>query len=288
MLEAAFNRSIGLYSIENTVNGKRYIGSSFRIPTRLKEHRAHLVRGAHHSHRLQKDWDKYGEDSFNFKLLVVCRMDDRLFYEQQALIGLKPEYNINPVVFGPSDWKRGEEFRAKCRARKGTYSAEQRAAQSARAKAHKPTDRQLAALAAGRLLPRSPEAIKKTADAQRGIKRSEETKRKLSLAHKGKPCLIAELKKAITHCPKGHAYTPDNLYTSPSTHGRRCLRCIKDGLEEGKRLRNFDWGRVDRECPQGHPRSAENYGFNPKTGAKWCRVCNRERNRKGWTGWASA
>lgn len=31
-----------------------------------------------------------------------------------------------------------------------------------------------------------------------------------------------------THCPQGHAYTPENTYIQPSTGGRKCIQCRRD------------------------------------------------------------
>jgi hypothetical protein len=44
----------GIYEIRNTQSGVRYIGSAARIPVRLNQHRAMLVRGKHHSIALQR------------------------------------------------------------------------------------------------------------------------------------------------------------------------------------------------------------------------------------------
>jgi group I intron endonuclease len=59
----------GIYCIQNTIDGKCYIGKSINIPKRWKEHRASLRNGHHHNKHLQKAWDYYGEKSFHFKVL---------------------------------------------------------------------------------------------------------------------------------------------------------------------------------------------------------------------------
>jgi hypothetical protein len=51
-----------------------------------------LRRGKHHSFILQKAWDKYGEASFNFRLLVVCKKTQRIEYEN-LLMPLQ-SYNV--------------------------------------------------------------------------------------------------------------------------------------------------------------------------------------------------
>lgn len=40
---------------------------------------------------------------------------------------------------------------------------------------------------------------------------------------------------AITHCPQGHEYTPDNTYIKPATGTRSCRRCNAAGRLAWKR-----------------------------------------------------
>ena len=75
----------GVYQIENTVNGKRYVGSSNQIERRFYLHKWDLKRGKHHSITLQRAWDKYGEESFCFKPIIYCSVDDLHFYEQRCI-----------------------------------------------------------------------------------------------------------------------------------------------------------------------------------------------------------
>lgn len=55
--------------IKNRVNGKRYIGESIDIQRRFYQHKNELRKGKHHSDRLQKDWNKYGEKAFRFSVV---------------------------------------------------------------------------------------------------------------------------------------------------------------------------------------------------------------------------
>jgi group I intron endonuclease len=63
---------IGIYSIINLINGKRYIGSSLRIPKRFNEHRNELRRGVHKNPYLQNSWNKNGPDKFKFEVIEQC------------------------------------------------------------------------------------------------------------------------------------------------------------------------------------------------------------------------
>lgn len=68
-------KKIGIYCIENLVNGKRYIGQSNDIEYRWKRHKYELNRGCHDNDYLQKAWDKYGCDNFNFYIIELCDIE---------------------------------------------------------------------------------------------------------------------------------------------------------------------------------------------------------------------
>ena len=63
---------IGIYSITNSGNGKRYIGQSIDIEKRWREHRWHLRANKHKNNHLQNAWNKYGETAFVFEVLEEC------------------------------------------------------------------------------------------------------------------------------------------------------------------------------------------------------------------------
>lgn len=78
----------GVYQIKNTVNNKIYIGSSKHINKRWKEHINSLNNNCHCNSYLQKDWNKYGKDAFEFSVLE--NTEEYLEREQYYLDSLKP------------------------------------------------------------------------------------------------------------------------------------------------------------------------------------------------------
>lgn len=102
----------GVYEIVNTVNGKRYVGSSKNIEKREKEHFNDLRRGKHHAIALQRAWDKYGEESFTFRIIEECLVSDLIDREQSQLdIGF--QYNSSPTAGNCLGVKHTDETRAK-------------------------------------------------------------------------------------------------------------------------------------------------------------------------------
>ena len=59
---------IGIYKIENKVNGKIYVGQSIDIDTRWYNHRNELNGNRHYNEHLQNAWNKYGEDNFSIQI----------------------------------------------------------------------------------------------------------------------------------------------------------------------------------------------------------------------------
>jgi group I intron endonuclease len=81
-----------VYSIENKVNGKCYIGSTTNPCVRWSKHKGDLNRKKHHSFVLQRAWDKYGEKNFQFKILLQCDKKDKIEYENRCMV--LQSYNI--------------------------------------------------------------------------------------------------------------------------------------------------------------------------------------------------
>jgi group I intron endonuclease len=99
---------MGIYEILNRENGKFYIGSSVNIPKRWKRHLNELNNGCHGNDHLQRAWNKYGPEAFDFS--IIEKVDKRatlLDREQHWLDHTKSYeyeigYNICPQAHSPN------------------------------------------------------------------------------------------------------------------------------------------------------------------------------------------
>ena len=73
---------IGIYKIENKINGKKYIGQSIDINRRFREHKNSLRNNKHGNNYLQASFNKYGEDNFTFEIIDICEIDELDAFER--------------------------------------------------------------------------------------------------------------------------------------------------------------------------------------------------------------
>ncbi|UAY50751.1 GIY-YIG nuclease family protein [Ferruginibacter albus] len=67
---------IGVFQIRNTVNGKIFISSAVNLDAIRNSNFAQLRFGAHRNEELQKDWNQYGEENFQFEILDEIKQDE--------------------------------------------------------------------------------------------------------------------------------------------------------------------------------------------------------------------
>jgi len=72
---------MGVYWVRNTVSGKALVGVSANLPAMLNRHRAQLRLGMHSNRALQKDWNEFGPEAFEFDILDTLAPPDRPDYD---------------------------------------------------------------------------------------------------------------------------------------------------------------------------------------------------------------
>ncbi len=94
----------GIYRIGNTVTNKVYVGQSSDIYQRWRQHR-HLLDTHRHSNRyLQSAWNKHGQSSFTFEIVLECHEDTLEANEVQELdkVPAALRYNLGPAGACPT------------------------------------------------------------------------------------------------------------------------------------------------------------------------------------------
>lgn len=104
-----FKNVVGIYSIFNLINGKKYIGSSKDVYNRWHEHLHNLRNNKAHNAHLQAAFNKYGEDNFMFNILEFCPKEEQFIREQYYIDFMKPEYNFSHNVLANIGRELSEE-----------------------------------------------------------------------------------------------------------------------------------------------------------------------------------
>lgn len=108
----------GVYKIQSICKPDRfYIGSASNIKGRWAAHRSELKSGIHHSLKLQRHYNKYGEDDLVYLVLLECddNREDLLAKEQFFIDSLNPYFNNCPLAVSRKGSKSSEETKEKIR-----------------------------------------------------------------------------------------------------------------------------------------------------------------------------
>jgi group I intron endonuclease len=109
----------GIYCIECKGNNKKYVGKSFNIENRIKEHIRGFNRKAYkyENFYLINSWEKYGKDSFIFYILEKCdinMLDEReRFYIESTNTKHPNGFNFTDGGSGVLGYKHSEESKIK-------------------------------------------------------------------------------------------------------------------------------------------------------------------------------
>lgn len=162
----------GIYQIQSKVKSeRRYIGSAINIHIRWNRHINDLKNNRHHSSKLQRHYDKYGEHDLQFSILLRCSQKKLIFFEQQEIDYHQPYFNNRKIADSNLGVKRSEE-----------------------------TKKKISGSMTGRVV--SDETRKKIGDIHRGKKLSDETKKKIGMASKGR-IVSDETKSKMSKSRKG-------------------------------------------------------------------------------------
>lgn len=107
-----------IYQIKNKINGKKYIGQTSDFQKRKNSHLSALRRGKCFNSYLQRAFDVYGEDAFEFSILEYCDVDD-LDKREEFWISREGSYfrgyNLNIGGCGKRGFHLSEETKEKIR-----------------------------------------------------------------------------------------------------------------------------------------------------------------------------
>lgn len=187
-----------IYAITHIETGRQYIGSALRFAARRRSHFWHLKADKHRNPILQRAWNKYGPDAFDFSVIEEVADPNQLrIREQHYLDTMRPHFNIALAADSPMRGrKQSATFIAMLRARVGvTRSPEVRA--------------QIAATLRGRKVgPRTEEVKRKLSEQLMGHTVSGETRARIGAKSKGRRH-TAEAKARIGAYSREHGIRPD-------------------------------------------------------------------------------
>lgn len=72
---------MGVYLVRNSINKKSLVGASINLPAILNRHRTQLRLGGHPNRALQKDWNEFGPEAFEFQILDTLQIPDQSDYD---------------------------------------------------------------------------------------------------------------------------------------------------------------------------------------------------------------
>jgi group I intron endonuclease len=104
----------GIYKIINNESGKIYIGSAIDLKRRKREHFSRLLNKIHENRYLQRAYNKYGKDKFEF--IVIEKVDavnlintEQIYLDKFQSYDFKVGYNLAKIAGSSLGLKRTPE-----------------------------------------------------------------------------------------------------------------------------------------------------------------------------------
>ncbi len=195
-----------VYCFRNAVSDKVYVGSTIRLVKRKKNHYYTLRRNTHFNTHLQSSWNEYGEQAFSFHVLEVCTPETRLSREQfwiDYYDAANPSkgYNMSPTA--AVEYHTEESRRKISESNKRRYQLGR--TPFLKGKTHSAEVKQfLGDLHRGKVV--SLETRTKQSIARRGMKLTDEHRKRIGDASRGRKQSAELVKKRTSH--DNWAYRP--------------------------------------------------------------------------------
>lgn len=227
-------KKAGIYKITNLLNNKVYVGSSIDVKYRISRHRHDLNKNIHDNKHLQSSWNKYGKNNFKFEILIYC--------DKKVLLNLE-QFFID--YFRSNDCDFGYNMCAiagNCLGIKRSNETKKKMRGNTNGKGRKGVK----TLEETKL--KISKAHKGISSGMKGKCHSEETKKKMSILKKGKPSprkgmkVTEETRKKMSESHNGHT-----AGMTGKKHSEKTKRKISIAM---KHLYNKDslHGRANETC----------------------------------------
>ena len=223
-----YPKGCGVYAIEHIESGRKYVGSSSNVSRRLSRHVSNLNFNRHHSKHLQAAWNLYGENAFVFLMILECKSDETLEFEQLEIdMNNSYENGFNCAKFSTAPMRgrvQTEEAKAKMReSHKNRNPISEETRENHRKAA---IEREAKKKENGHVV--SLETREKLSQSGKGRVFSKEVREKISIANKGH--ILTEEQKAKQILALTGRKLTDEHKKAVSDGGKKRWKRVREGL----------------------------------------------------------